>query len=59
MYLITSAAMVASELQSEFGPLPPCFLPVGNKRLFHHQLALIPAGERTIITLPEGFTPGP
>lgn len=59
MYLITSAAMVASDLQSEFGPLPPCFLPVGNKRLFHHQLALIPAGERTIITLPEGFTPGP
>lgn len=59
MYLITSAAFVASELQSEFGPLPPCFLPVGNKRLFHHQLARIPAGERIMLTLPDGFCPGP
>ncbi|MGI2258557.1 capsular biosynthesis protein [Shewanella sp. GXUN23E] len=59
MYLITSAAFVASELQSEFGPLPPSFLPVGNKRLFHHQLARIPAGERILLTLPEGFSPGP
>lgn len=59
MYLITSAALVATELQSEFGPLPPCFLPVGNKRLFHHQLALIPQGERVVLTLPEGFTPSP
>ncbi|SUI61929.1 Phosphotransferase enzyme family [Shewanella algae] len=59
MYLITSAALVASELQSEFGPLPPCFLPVGNKRLFHHQLALLPEGARVVMTLPEGFIPGP
>ncbi|MCF1428881.1 MAG: phosphotransferase [Shewanella sp.] len=59
MYLITSAAYVASELQSEFGPLPPCFLPVGNKSLFHHQLALIPEDERILLTLPEGFSPGP
>ncbi|MCL1056397.1 capsular biosynthesis protein [Shewanella gelidimarina] len=57
MYLITSAAFVATELQSEFGPLPPSFLPVGNKRLFHHQLALIPRNERIILTLPEGFNP--
>lgn len=59
MYLITSAAYVAPELQSEFGLLPPCFLPVGNKRLFHHQLALLPKSERRILTLPEGFSPGP
>ncbi|MCL1038780.1 capsular biosynthesis protein [Shewanella submarina] len=59
MYLITSAAFVDSELQSEFGPLPPSFLPVGNKRLFHYQLALIPSGERILLTLPEGFCPGP
>ncbi|MCI2962147.1 capsular biosynthesis protein [Shewanella sp. N2AIL] len=58
MYLITSAAVVASELQSEFGPLPPSFLPVGNKRLFNHQLATIPDGERILLTLPEGFIPG-
>lgn len=59
MYLITSAAYIASELQSEFGLLPPSFLPLGNKRLFHHQLELIPSVERTILTLPEGFKPGP
>ncbi|MCL2915095.1 capsular biosynthesis protein [Shewanella corallii] len=59
MYLITSAAFIDSELQSEFGPLPPSFLPVGNKRLFHHQLALIPSGKRILLTLPEGFCPGP
>ncbi|MFQ6372856.1 phosphotransferase [Shewanella sp. YIC-542] len=58
MYLITSATKVAPELQSEFGPLPPCFLPVGNRRLFHHQLALIPKGESVVMTLPEGFSPG-
>lgn len=59
MYLITSAAFIASELQSEFGPLPPVFLPAGNRRLFHYQLALIPEGEQVYITLPEGFSPGP
>lgn len=57
MYLITSAAFIASELQSEFGSLPPSFLPVGNKRLFHHQLALIPHREKVVLTLPEGFKP--
>ncbi|WP_261923513.1 capsular biosynthesis protein [Shewanella sp. NFH-SH190041] len=59
MYLITSAALIASELQSEFGPLPPSFLPVGNQRLFHHQLRLIPPGKRILMTLPEDFIPGP
>ena len=59
MYLITSAAFVASELKSEFGSLPPSFLPVGNQRLFHHQLALIPNGERILLTLPQGFRPCP
>ncbi|MBY6187983.1 capsular biosynthesis protein [Marinobacter hydrocarbonoclasticus] len=59
MHLITSGAFVATELQSEFGPVPPAFLPVGNRRLFHHQLALIPEGEAVAMTLPERFRPGP
>ena len=57
MYLITSAAFITTELQSEFGSLPPSFLPVGNKRLFQHQLALIPSNEKVVLTLPEGFEP--
>jgi hypothetical protein len=38
MILITSAAYVNSEFQTEFGRLPPSFLPVGNRRLFEHQI---------------------
>jgi hypothetical protein len=59
MFLITSAAYIGSELKSEFGALPPAFLPVGNKRLFHHQLAKIPSSEKVVLTLPESFVVGP
>lgn len=59
MYLITSAAYIGSDLQSEFGQLPPSFLPVGNKRLFHHQISKIPQGEQIYLTLPEDFDIGP
>ena len=34
MLLIMSAAYVDQELQSEFGLIPPAFLPVGNKPLY-------------------------
>ncbi|MES2901963.1 MAG: phosphotransferase [Pseudomonadota bacterium] len=39
MLLITSGAYVESELFSEFGKIPPAFLPVGNKRLYTYQIA--------------------
>ncbi|NRA54411.1 MAG: capsular biosynthesis protein [Gammaproteobacteria bacterium] len=57
MYLITSANYIDSELQSEFGAIPPCFLPVGNKRLFYHQLKTIPSDQTVVMMLPQGFTP--
>jgi hypothetical protein len=41
MILITSAAYVNSEFQIEFGKIPPSFLPVGNKRLFEHQIGTL------------------
>ena len=41
MILITSAAFVSPGLVSEFGKLPPSFLPVQNRRLFEHQISLI------------------
>ena len=55
MIIITSAAYIEQELSSEFGHIPPAFLPVGNKRLFLHQRATLPENEHIILTIPEGF----
>src|SRR5690606_29179535 len=58
MIFVTSAAYVSAELQSEFGRLPPTFLPVGNRRLFQWQLKLLRAhfaSEAIYVTLPESF----
>ena len=59
MIIITSAAYVDSELQSEFGRLPPAFLPVGNRRLFLRQLSVLHThfpGESIYLSLPESYT---
>lgn len=57
MILITSAAYINAGLISEFGKLPPCMLPVQNKRLYQHQLALLKGMEHIVLTLPQGFEP--
>ncbi|ENE8726125.1 capsular biosynthesis protein [Vibrio alginolyticus] len=57
MFLIMSAAYVGQELQSEFGKLPPSFLPLGNKRLFLHQAKLAPAGSKVYLAIPESYNP--
>lgn len=57
MLIITSAQYVDSELTAELGELPPTFLPVGNKRLFHHQIAQFREHKNIILTLPLGFVP--
>lgn len=41
MILITSANYVGYGLSSEFGHIPPCMLPVQNKRLYEHQCGLL------------------
>ena len=41
MILITSADYIVDELKVEFGKIPPCFLPIGNLRLFAHQIKLL------------------
>ena len=41
MILITSGAYIDSSLAYEFGNIPPCMLPVQNKRLYEHQIELI------------------
>lgn len=38
MILINSAAYVNTEFRNEFGSIPPCFLPIGNKKLLSHQV---------------------
>lgn len=54
--LIASGAYITQELVSEFGRLPPAFLPIGNKRLLEWQLALNDGRfDRVFITLPQDF----
>lgn len=56
MILITSAQYVDEEFVSEFGKLPPAFLPVGNKRLYEHQAELFRSlDEPVYISLPDDF----
>lgn len=55
MLLILSAAYIDLELQSEFGKLPPSMLPLGNKRLFQHQLKLFREPEKKYITFPKSY----
>lgn len=56
MILITSAAYVNPSLASEMGKLPPCMLPVQNKRLYMHQLSLVEGrGESVYISLPMSY----
>lgn len=50
-----SSAYVGLELQSEFGRIPPSFLPLGNKRLFQHQIKLAPQGSKIYLTIPETY----
>ncbi len=54
-WLITSGAYVGQELAVEFGQMPPCFLPVGTRRLYEYQLERIGQGHTVYITLPESF----
>lgn len=60
--LITAGAYVSDELRNEFGYLPPCFLPVGNRPLLFWQLRLLKAsrpGEPILLSLPENYTVEP
>ena len=41
MFLITSGAYLHEEMKSEFGTIPPTFLPLGNRKLIHFQLELV------------------
>ena len=54
--IITSSAYVDQQLQSEFGRIPPSFLPVGSKRLYEHQHRILKNNfSKILISLPEAF----
>jgi len=55
--LILSGAYCNSELVAEFGLLPPSMLPVGNKRLLEHQVALLDSvHDQLVLVLPRTYT---
>ncbi|EIT7143528.1 capsular biosynthesis protein [Vibrio vulnificus] len=55
MFLIMSSAYIGQELKSEFGQIPPSMLPLGNRRLIHHQLKSTPQGSKVFLSLPESY----
>ncbi|APZ46544.1 hypothetical protein BW723_09700 [Polaribacter reichenbachii] len=56
MILINSAAYVSTGLNAEFGKLPPCMLPLQNRRLYFHQLKLFSKEEEIVLSLPKCYT---
>ncbi len=50
-----SAAYVGLDLRAEFGSIPPAFLPLGNRRLFQHQVAKIPEGKSIYLSVPQSY----
>ncbi len=58
MILITSGAYVSTEMQVEFGKLPPAFLPLGSKKLFEQQIRCLRKqfkNDDIFISIPENF----
>lgn len=55
MFLIMSAAYVGQDLRAEFGAIPPSFLPLGNRRLFQHQVAKVPEGKSIYLSIPRSY----
>lgn len=41
MIVVASGAFITSEFQVEFGKLPPALLPLGNLRLYQHQIGVL------------------
>jgi fructosamine-3-kinase len=60
MLIINSGGYVTPEFQVEFGKIPPCMLPIGNRKLVEHQVARLREAfptKKIILTLPDTFRP--
>lgn len=58
MILIASGAYVLSEFQVELGQIPPCLLPIGNRKLIEFQVEALKKSfpqERIYVTLPDDY----
>lgn len=58
MIIINSGAYVIPELQAEFGKIPPCMLPLGNRRLIEHQVQATQntfPDETIVVSLPDSY----
>ncbi len=58
MILINSGAYVITEIEEEYGKIPPCFLPIANKSLLTYQTKSLKnsfPGEKIYLSLPKDF----
>lgn len=55
MLVILSGAYIEKELSSEFGFIPPAFLPLGNRRLYEYQVALSSGEEKVYMSIPSDY----
>lgn len=58
MLLINSAAYVSPEFQAEVGIIPPCMLPIGNKKIIELQvdrLRTLFGDEKIVLSLPKSY----
>lgn len=59
MIIINSGAYVPPELQAEFGAIPPCMLPLANRKLIEHQVRALSAAfpeQSIVVSLPTRYT---
>lgn len=59
MIVIASGVYVPPELQAEFGAIPPCMLPLANKKLIEHQVGALNAAfpaRPILVSLPARYT---
>lgn len=58
MILINSAKFIVSDLQADFGKIPPAFMPFGSKRLYVHQASVLKRSflnEEIYLSLPTDY----
>ena len=58
MIIIHSSKFVNAELEAEVGPIPPCMLPIGNKKMLELQVSNFRSyfpEEKIIVTLPKYY----
>ena len=59
MILINASSYVNAEFEAEIGRIPPCMLPIGNKKLLQLQVDVVRQHfpkEKILLSLPEAYT---